>query len=111
MTIYLKKYVKSIIYIIPTVILSIILLINIGCFVYVESKVAIGFIEINRDINQMKKVENLKLKLGGYSELYGYFYTLNDNGVKYIVDNDIPEEKMLYKYCWRIGVEAREELY
>ena len=111
MTIYLKKYVKSIFYLIPTLILSIILLINIGCFVYVESKVAIGFIEINRDINQMKKVENLKLKLGGYSELYGYFYTLNDNGVKYIVDNDIPEEKMLYKYCWRIGVEAREELY
>ena len=58
-----------------------------------------------------KKVDNLKLKLGGYTDLYGYYYTLSDNGVKYTISNDIPKEKMIYKYSWRIGVEACEELY
>ena len=44
-------------------------------------------------------------------DLYGFYYTLSDNGVKYSIDNNIDSKDILYKYSWRIGVEAREELY
>ena len=111
MTIYFKKYIKHKACYIPTGLLTLILLANLGCFLYVDAKLSIGFISIYRDINQMKKVDNLKLKLGGYTDLYGYYYTLSDNGVKYTIDNDIPKERLIYKYSWRIGVEGNEELY
>jgi len=111
MTIYLKKYFKKFYVIIPTAVLSLAMIINTSCFLYVDARTAIGFISIYRDINQMKKVDDLKIKLGGYTDLYGYYYTLRDNGVKFTIDNDIPKDNILYKYSWRIGVEAREELY
>ena len=111
LTIYLRKYYKKKLFIVPSIVLSAVLLVNISCFLYIDAKEAIGFISIYKDIRQMKKVDNLKLKLGGYTDLYGYYYTLSDNGVKYTISNDVPKEKMIYKYSWRIGVEACEELY
>ena len=67
-----------------------------------------GFKTITNDINTMKKMKNLKLKLGGMSDLYGYFYTLNDNGVKYTIKNNIKDKNLRYMYSWRIGVEVDE---
>ena len=111
LTIYLSKYIKSKKWYVPACTLLLIIAANTACFLYIDVKMLICYRTITSDIKKMKQVKDLKLKLGGTDDLYGYYYTLNDNNVKYTVDKDIPPEKMLYKYCWRIGVEAREELY
>ena len=59
----------------------------------------------------MKNTKDLKLKLTGMHDLYGYYYTLNDNGVKYTIKEDISTENMRYKYSWRIGVETNEKVH
>lgn len=109
LAVYLKKYYKKIM--IPTALLILAITINTGCFLYINAKEIIGFRAISSDIKLMKKVDDLKLKVMTAPDLYGFYYTLSDNGVKYSIDNNIDSKDILYKYSWRIGVEAREELY
>ncbi len=109
LAVYLKKYYKKIL--IPTFILILAITVNITCFIYVNVKEIIGFKEVSDDIKIMKTVDDLKLKSTVAPDLYGFYYTLNDNNVKYTIDTNIDSDKILYKYSWRIGVEAREELY
>lgn len=64
---------------------------------------------ISKDIKEMKNTENLVLRVSTL-ELYGYYYTLNDNGVKYTVDKELTETNSVYKYDWRFMVKNDEEL-
>ena len=106
--IYMRKYNKSKINCAVTLVILAAIILNLLPFGYIKYKEVTGFKTITNDINTMKKMKNLKLKLGGMSDLYGYFYTLNDNGVKYTIKNNIDTKKLRYMYSWRIGVEVNE---
>ena len=106
--IYMRKYNKSKINNVVTLVMLAAIILNLLPFGYIKYKEVRGFKNITNDINTMKSMKDLKLKLGGMSDLYGYFYTLNDNGVKYTIKNNIEEKKLRYMYSWRIGVEINE---
>jgi hypothetical protein len=106
---YLRKYLKTKKIIIITGVLLFVIFLNTSCFIYVESRLAISFISIYKDIIEMKKIKDLNIRLSGNDDLYGYYYTLNDYGVKYKINNDIPDNKMEYKYNWRIVIENNEK--
>ena len=106
--IYMRKYNKTNINSAVTLVILAAIILNLLPFGYIKYKEVSGFKNITNDINTMKNMKNLKLKLGGMSDLYGYFYTLNDNGVKYTIKNNIEEKKLRYMYSWRIGVEINE---
>ena len=106
--IYMRKYNKTNINTAVTLVILAAIILNLLPFGYIKYKEVSGFKNITNDINTMKNMKNLKLKLGGMSDLYGYFYTLNDNGVKYTIKNNIEEKKLRYMYSWRIGVEINE---
>lgn len=106
--IYMRKYNKSKINCAVTLVILAAIILNLLPFGYIKYKEVTGFKTITNDINTMKKMKDLKLKLGGMSDLYGYFYTLNDNGVKYTIKNNIDTNKLRYMYSWRIGVEVNE---
>ena len=61
---------------------SLVLLVNAGCFLNNNVIQLQDFKEITQDIKELKSTKNLKLKLGGANDLYGYYYTLNDENVK-----------------------------
>ena len=107
--VYLKKYCnKKIIASIIAVFILIIVLNASVCF-YALTREINDFIKVNKDLMSLRKEENLKLRLGGESDdLYGYFYTLNDNNIKYEIKPEIEEKNMRYVYLWRIGVEIDE---
>ena len=104
MGVYLRKYYrwKTLI---PTGILTAVMMVNVGCFLYVNVQEVRTFRAVSRDIQSMKEMGNLRIKLAGGEEGTGYCYTLDDNGIKYVLDNNIPDEKLIYKYAWRIGIE------
>ena len=106
--IYMRKYNKTNINTAVTLVILATIILNLLPFGYIKYKEVSGFKNITNDINTMKNMKNLKLKLGGMSDLYGYFYTLNDNGVKYTIKKNIEEKKLRYMYSWRIGVEINE---
>ena len=84
--------------------LTTIVLINMSFFAYIKYKEIISFINITKDIKELKNTKDLKLKLGT-DGLYGYYYNLNDNGVKYTIVKNIPEDKIRYKYSWRVMIQ------
>lgn len=106
--IYMRKYNKSKINSAVTLVILAAIILNLLPFGFIKYKEVTGFKTITNDINTMKNMKDLKLKLGGMSDLYGYFYTLNDNGVKYTIKNNIETKKLRYMYSWRIGVEVNE---
>lgn len=106
--IYMRKYTKPKINNAVTLVILVAISLNLLPFGYIKYNELNGFKTITKDINTMKNMKNLKLKLGGMSDLYGYFYTLNDNGVKYTVKNNIKDKNLRYMYSWRIGVEVDE---
>ena len=106
--IYMRKYTKQKINSVVTLVIFAAISLNLLPFGYIKYNELKGFKTITNDINTMKKMKNLKLKLGGMSDLYGYFYTLNDNGVKYTIKNNIKDKNLRYMYSWRIGVEVDE---
>ena len=106
--IYIRKYNEKIkINKLATLISLIVIIANMSIFAYIKYREIKTFNEITEDIKIMKNTKNLNLKLGGFPDLYGYFYTLNDNGVKYTIKNNIKEENMKFKYSWRIVVEEK----
>lgn len=106
--IYIRKYNEKIkINKLATLISLIVVITNISIFAYIKYREIKIFNEITKDIKVMKNTKNLNLKLGGFPDLYGYYYTLNDNGVKYTIKNNIKEENMNFKYNWRIVVEEK----
>ena len=106
--VYIRKYNEKIkINKLATLISLIVIIANMSIFAYIKYQEIKTFNEITEDIKIMKNTKNLNLKLGGFPDLYGYFYTLNDNGVKYTIKNNIKEENMKFKYSWRIVVEEK----
>ena len=61
---------------------------------------------ISKDLAEMKKQDDLNISI--QPEMYGYQYVLKDQGIKYTMNNDIAENHIRYKYCWRIGVEVHD---
>lgn len=108
--IYTAKYMKKqkVASIMALIIITV-LTANCTFFLYTNYVNIKSFVEINRDIKEMKNTKNLKLKLGT-KNLYGYYYNLNDQSIDYKLVEEIPEERKKYKYSWRIEVEENEEI-
>lgn len=111
MLVYIRKYNLSKMNKIISAIAVLLIAVNVSMYGYINLKEIESFHEITNDIKEMRNTKNLKLKLTGSPDLYGYLYTLNDNGVKYTIKNNIAAENMRYKYKWRIGVEINEEVH
>lgn len=109
--IYIRKYKETKLNKIITLVSLVLICLNISTYGYINIKQLQSFCEVTKDIKEMKNTKDLKLKLTGARDLYGYYYTLNDNGVKYTIKEDITEKNMRYKYSWRIGVETNEEVH
>ena len=77
---------------------------NVGCFAYINYRNVKTFAEINNDIKVMKNTKDLELYLAA-EKLYGYHYTLKDNGVNYKEVESIEEDNdYKYIYNWRFKV-------
>lgn len=111
MLVYIRKYNLSKMNKIISTLAVLLIAVNVSMYGYINLKEIESFHEITNDIKEMRNTKNLKLKLTGSPDLYGYLYTLNDNGVKYTIKNNIAAENMRYKYKWRIGVEINEEVH
>lgn len=109
--VYIRKYNLSKMNKIISALAVLLIAVNVSMYGYINLKEIESFHEITNDIKEMRNTKNLKLKLTGSPDLYGYLYTLNDNGVKYTIKNNIAAENMRYKYKWRIGVEINEEVH
>ena len=108
LSVYLSKYKKSKLFSnIKIFSLVLLILINAYFFLSIDYKEVKGFIDIKHDIEKMKNMRDLRIKLGT-DNLYGYYYTLNDNNVSYSVVKNIPTSKKRYMYGWRIEVETNE---
>jgi len=83
-----------------------VLFLNCYYFLCANNDLLKTFSQINNDIIEMKNTKNLKLHITTEG-LDGYYYTLNDLGVKYEVKQNIKEKNMLYKYSWRVVVEQK----
>ncbi len=106
--IYSRKYYDKLILRIITYGFILVLILNSGCFLYVDYKTLDSFKEITNDINEMKEIDNLELRTS-YLDLYGYFYTLNDNDVEYVViKEDIPDDESVFMYSWRLEVKKND---
>ena len=77
---------------------------NTGCFAYINYRNVKTFNEINSDIKEMKKEKEFELHLAA-EKLYGYYYTLKDNGVNYKEIGKIEDYR--YMYNWRFMVENK----
>ena len=109
LSIYVSKYINlkkintKYIYLIPLGLMAIIGL-NVGCFAYINYRNVKTFAEINNDIKVMKNTKDLELYLAA-EKLYGYHYTLKDNGVNYKEVENIEEDNdYKYIYSWRFKV-------
>lgn len=109
--IYIRKYNEIKVNKVITILSLLLLCLNTLAYAYINVKQLETFSQISKDIKEMKNTKDLKLKLTGMHDLYGYYYTLNDNGVKYTIKEDISTENMRYKYSWRIGVETNEKVH
>ena len=107
---YVSKYMKKeIISKVFASLITIVLALNCCCFFYVNYVNLKTFTEIEKDLKEMKKTKNLRLK-ATTDTLYGYYYNLNDQKIDYTVAKKIKEENKVYKYSWRIEVEVNEKL-
>lgn len=107
LTMYVQKYVeKKLVIKIAEIIFACAIVLNICCFIPANVQALKDFLGIHRDIQEMKNTKDLKLKLG-LDGLYGYYYTLNDEDVKYEVVKDIDSNHQRYIYCWRLVVEDK----
>ena len=108
--VYLMKYIeKKYLLNIAKYLFLIVILLNTRILVSAKKENLKDFKQITRDIEYMKQIKDLEIKLGA-EHLYGYLYTLNDNNVSYTLVEDIPIENQRFKYSWRIVVNEREEL-
>ena len=108
---YIRKYNETKVNKAITILSLLLLCLNTLVYAYINVKQLETFSQISKDIKEMKNTKDLKLKLTGMHDLYGYYYTLNDNGVNYTIKEDITTENMRYKYSWRIGVETNEKVH
>lgn len=106
--IYLRKYYNNIVSKIITYGFICLIILNVGCFLYIDYKEVQSFKEISNDIKEMKNMKNLELKLGT-NDLYGYLYTLNDNKVNYKLIEEISDEDRRFMYSWRVEVKIKNE--
>ena len=109
--VYIRKYNETKVNKAITILSLLLLCLNTLVYAYINVKQLETFSQISKDIKEMKNTKDLKLKLTGMHDLYGYYYTLNDNGVNYTIKEDITTENMRYKYSWRIGVETNEKVH
>lgn len=104
LSLYVSKYINfKYIVIVPLGLMAIMAL-NTGCFAYINYRNVKTFNEINNDIKEMKKEKEFELHLAA-EKLYGYYYTLKDNGVNYKEIGEIEDYR--YMYNWRFMVENK----
>ncbi len=103
LSVYLKKYVKyKKLHIMFDVLCLLVLFINLCFFLKVVKDNIISAHNNNRDLAEMKYIEDLKIHFA--DEEYGYQYLLNDKGINYTkveIDN---QENFEYKFSWRLEV-------
>lgn len=101
---YTRKYykVKMINKLLLYILLSVICL-NTLTFSYANKTLLKSFIEINKDLKELKHKKSVELKLGT-DGLYGYFYNLKDNNIKYKEVKKIDSKESRYMYSWRLEV-------
>lgn len=101
LSIYVSKYIKiKNILIIPLGLMAIMGL-NTGAFAYINYRNVLMFKEISNDIEIMKNTKNLELHLEA-EKLYGYYYTLQDNGVNYTEIGEFEDYRNLYNKRFRV---------
>ena len=86
------------------IILSGTILLNAYYFLDADYKMIKTFQQINKDIEEMRYTDDLKLSIVN-KDVYGYYYNLNDENINYEIKKEINEEDKIYKYNWRIVVE------
>ena len=103
LSVYLKKYVKyKKLHIMFDVLCLLVLFINLCFFLKVVKDNIISAHNNNRDLAEMKYIEDLKIHFA--DEEYGYQYLLNDKGINYTkveIDN---QDNFEYKLSWRLEV-------
>lgn len=105
--IYVSKYFKNSKLPVTLIsILSFVILFNNYYFLNTDFKSLETFSQINKDLEELKNTDNLKLSISSEG-VSGYYYNLNDIGIDYVVKENIKEEDKIYKYCWRIVVEKQ----
>ena len=105
--IYVQKYFKN--KKTPLIFIGVLctaMILNISLFLPSSYTMVKSFGEIDRDISEMKNTKDLKLHIAT-KDLYGYYYDLNDHGIKYQIKENIAEKNIIYKYSWRIVVEKQ----
>ena len=101
--IYLRKYNNKKIFKIIGICYLLLILLNIGVFIFNNLLELNIYKRIDEDIKIMKKIDNLKLKVST-PDLFGYYYTLNGKGVRYEIVDEIEDNSIRYMYEWRIQV-------
>ena len=76
---------------------------NLSVFVLNNFLSIKAFGRIENDISVMKKKDDLKLRTT-LPELFGYYYTLRDNGVKFQRINTEENSNLKSMYEWKIQV-------
>jgi len=92
---YSNKKRKSLLLV--SIIVTVPLILNTCCFLYVNLKSIANFKEIESDLSTMKKTKNLTLRLAGDGKLYGYYYSLKDRNIEYTIDESLKSTKLMYK--------------
>ncbi|MCI8331033.1 MAG: hypothetical protein HFE04_02900 [Bacilli bacterium] len=100
---YKKHLINKILLIMSIVVFGL----NILCYKTSFIELVKSFKEINKDLIEMKYMENIELKLGGMESLYGYFYNLKDKGIKYTINNEITDEESRYIYSWKFKIKNK----
>lgn len=101
--IYLRKYNNKKIFKITSICYLLLLLANMGIFAinnYLELEM---FNNIRRDINVLKETDNLKLK-ATIPDLFGYYYMLRENEVKFEIIDSVEEDNYNFMCEWKIQV-------
>ena len=68
-----------------------------------------SFVEIERDLEIIDKMDNPKIKIPMY-DLYGYLYNLKDRNIEYTRVKTTTGKASKYMYCWRLEVVEDEEI-
>ena len=85
------------------------ILLNTLIFAYTNYTLVRSFVQIEKDLQVLKEMDNPKLRLTT-SDLYGYLYTLNDKGIKYQRVEELDEKTKRFMYSWRLEVEFNEKV-
>lgn len=68
-----------------------------------------SFVQIERDLEIIDKMDNPKIKIP-MLDLYGYLYNLRDRNIEYTRVKTTTGKASKYMYCWRLEVVEDEEI-